>query len=359
MPFCPIDVITGFIQLQGPIPQTILDSNKQNGSHPLQLNVGTRSTSPSISGKLINDTGNSCSFTTNTVEKYGLVDIQICELLHKGYILPGMNGTPTAELILSFSGPNNVIILMCLPLFNTGRSENDAYLNQVIDSEPQTTSIITFDSMFANQPSLGYTNCYEWVDKNNTVQSSQLHIFVFPKGIHLTNSNYSKLMKIIGTLPVYGLSPAIRNNFATVSASTIVNGSKQLSSTSTDGKLPIVQIASCDGEFTTKFMYYVQGPTTNLSNRSKKVASSGSNSGSNSASQYKCVPFSKYVTQHPNDPALKEVIGSYANTVSANSNPNSTLDPKNILGMESIIGALIAVLVIAIPAYTVYKMSSD
>ena len=352
---CPIDVITGFIQLQGPIPQTTLNSQKQIGPHPLQLIVGPRTTSPLISGKQINDNAsNSCSFITNTAEKYGLIDIQICELLHKGYILPGMTGTPTAELILSFSGPNNVIILMCLPLFNIGRSENDAYLNQVIDSEPQTTSIITFDSMFANQPSLGYTNCYEWVD-NNTVQSSNLHIFVFPKGIHLTNSNYSKLMKMIGTLPVYGLSPAIRNSFATVSASTIVNGSKQLSSTSTDGKLPIVQIASCDNVFKNKFMYYIKGP---IKSSSSSTTSSSSNK-INATKQYKCVPLNKYVKQTTNDKALKDVLGEYDKNAKADATSNSISDPKNILIMEATIAGAVALTAMAGLAYAIYKVVSD
>ncbi len=352
---CPIDVITGFIQLQGPIPQTTLDLKKKD-SHPLQVQAGPRTTPPSISGKQINDNAsNSCCFTTNTNEKYALIDIQICELLHKGYILPGMTGTPTAELILSFSGPNNVIILMCLPLFNIGRSENDAYLNQVIDSEPQTTSIITFDSMFANQPSLGYTNCYEWVDKNNTVQSSNLHIFVFPKGIHLTNSNYSKLMKMIGTLPAYGLSPAIRNNFDTVSASTIVNGSKQISSKSADGKLPIVQIASCDNVFENKFMYYIKGP---IKSSSRSTTSSSSNE-INATKQYKCVPLNKYVKQTTNDKALKDVLGEYDKNAKADATSNSISDPKNILIMEATIAGAVALTVMAGLAYAIYKVVSD
>lgn len=349
---CPIDVITGFIQLQGPIPQTTLDLKKKD-SHPLQLQAGTLSTSPSISGKQINDNAsNSCCFTTNTNEKYALIDIQICELLHKGYILPGMSGTPTAELILSFSGPNNVIILMCLPLFNIGRSENDAYLNQVIDSEPQTTSIITFDSMFVNQPSLEYKTCFELV-KQGVVNSSELYAYVFPKGIHLTNSNYSKLMKMIGTLPVYGLSPAIRNNSDTVSASTIVNGSKQISSTSPDGKLPIVQIASCDNVFENKFMYYIKGP---VKSKSSSTTSSGSNE-INATKQYKCVPLNKYVKQTTNDKALKDVLGSYDETVRADGTPKID-DAKSILVMESLIGSMIVIFAIAIPAYAIYKISN-
>lgn len=348
---CPIDVITGFIQLQGPIPQTTLNAKKRD-SHPLQLQAGPRTTPPSISGKQINDNAsNSCCFTTNTTEKYALIDIQICQLLHKGYILPGMSGDPAAELILSFSGLNNVILL-CLPLF-TGRSENDAYLTQVID-QPNTTSIITFDSMFVNQPSLGYTTCFELV-KQGVVSSSELYAFVFPKGIHLTNSNYQKMMTAIGTLPVYGLSPAIRNNSDTVSASTIVNGSKQILSKSPDGKLPIVQIASCDTVFDNKFMYYIKGP---IKSKSSSATTSSSSNGINATKQYKCVPLNKYVKQTTNDIALKDAIGSYDETIKADSTSKID-DPKNILIMESVIAGAIAFTAMAGLAYVIYKILPD
>jgi hypothetical protein len=45
--------------------------------------------------------------------------------------------------------------------------------------------------MFVNQPSLGYTTCFELVNQG-VVSSSELYVFVFPKGIHLTNSSYQK-----------------------------------------------------------------------------------------------------------------------------------------------------------------------
>jgi hypothetical protein len=174
-------------------------------------------------------------------------------------------------------------------------------------------------------------------------------------------------MTMIGTLPVYNLSPAIRNFLPTVSASTIVNGLKQVSSTSTDGQLPIVQIASCDAEFTTKFDYYVQG----LNKQSKSnAANTGSKNHTNS--QYKCVPFSKYnenttskdtyVNITNTDPNMNDIIASYDNTVRADGNPNSTLDPKNILAMEANIGSVVALLaVIAIPiiVYKISNISSD
>ena len=97
---CPIDVITGFIQLQGPIPQTTLNSQKQIGPHPLELSIGPTSTPPSISVTNINDINNECYYNG---KKYISPDIKICKLLHSGYILPGMSGAPSAEMIISFS----------------------------------------------------------------------------------------------------------------------------------------------------------------------------------------------------------------------------------------------------------------
>jgi hypothetical protein len=349
MPFCDINGNTGFIQLRGTISQSTLNSKKISGSHPIQLQVGPRSTPPSISGKQINDlASNSCSFRTNATELYTLVDIKICSPLHTGYNLPDMNGTPSAEMILSFSRDHKGVLL-CLPLFNTNRSDNDAYLNEVID-QTQTTSIVTFDSMFVNQPSIGYTTCFEKIDSQSIVQTGELHIFVFPKGIHLSDSMYQKLMTKVGTLVVYNLPPAIRDFLPTVSASTIVNGSKQISSQSTDGQIPIVQIESCNiGNI---FTYHVQGPSlSNQSSSSNNTVSSGS-----TPSQYKCVPFSKYITQHPTDPALKDVIASYNNTVKADD--SSILDPKNILIMEATIASTIAFTAIAGLVYAIYKITN-
>ena len=346
---CPIDVITGFIQLTGPIPQTTLNSQKQTGPHLLELSIGPTSTPPSISVTNINDINNECYYNG---KKYISPDIKICKLLHSGYILPGMSGAPSAEMIISFSGSDPSGILLCFPLF-TGRAENDTYLNQVID-KPDTTSITTLDSIFVNQPSLAYKTCFEMQD--HTVKSGELYVFVFPKGIHLSDQQYQKLMKMTGTLPVYNLSPAIRNMLPTVNKSTIVNGLKQVITTSTEGQIQIVPVATCDKEFEKKFQYFIQAPK--IRSTSTSTSTSSSSNGINATKQYKCVPLNKYVKQTTNDIALKDAIGSYDETIKADSTSKID-DPKNILIMESVIAGAIALTAMAGLAYVIYKILPD
>jgi hypothetical protein len=342
---CPIDVITGFIQLTGPIPQTTLNSQKQTGPHLLELSIGPTSTPPSISVTNINDINNECYYNG---KKYISPDIKICKLLHSGYILPGMSGEPSAEMIISFSGSDPSGILLCFPLF-TGRAENDTYLNQVID-KPDTTSITTLDSIFVNQPSLAYKTCFEMQD--HTVKSGELYVFVFPKGIHLSDQQYQKLMKITGTLPAYTLSPAIRNMLPTVNKSTIVNGLKQVITTSTEGQIPIVPVATCDKEFEKKFQYFIEAP------KIRSTSTSKSTSTTRPTSQYKCVPLNKYVKVSNKDKSLEEVLRSYDETKKVNTS-NSMSDPKNILIMESVIAGAIALTAMAGLAYVIYKILPD
>ena len=344
---CPIDVITGFIQLQGPIPQTTLNSQKQIGPHPLQLIVGPLSTPPLIYGTNIDDINNECHYRG---KKYIQNDIQICKLLHSGYILHGMRDEPSAEIIISFSGSDPSGILLCFPLF-AGHAENDTYLNQVID-KPDTTSITTLDSIFVNQVSLAYKTCFEMLDQ--TVKSRELYVFVFPRGIHLSDQQYQKLMKMTGTLPMYNLSPAIRDMLPTVNKSTIVNGLKQVITTSTTGQIPIVPVATCDKEFEKKFQYFVQAPV-----KLSAITTSSSSNEINATKQYKCVPLNKYVKQTTNDKALKDVLGEYDKNAKADATSNSISDPKNILIMEATIAGAVALTVMAGLAYAIYKVVSD
>ena len=100
-----LDVLSGFIQLMGPILQQ--DANQIiNKSHPLSISFSPRSTPPTLQGnKIIDATDmntNTCIYKGNT---FTMQDVQICSVMNKGYILPGQTGEPVAELIISYS-PN-------------------------------------------------------------------------------------------------------------------------------------------------------------------------------------------------------------------------------------------------------------
>jgi hypothetical protein len=142
----------------------------------------------------------------------------------------------------------------------------------------------------------------------------------------------------------------------TVNKSTIVNGLKQVITTSTEGQIPIVPVATCDKEFEKKFQYFIQAPK--IRSTSTSTSTSSSSNGINATKQYKCVPLNKYVKQTTNDIALKDAIGSYDETIKADSTSKID-DPKNILIMESVIAGAIALTAMAGLAYVIYKILPD
>jgi len=279
----------GFIELTGPIAQSKLDFIRVNSYHPIHTAFGARSTPATISYNRINDiSNNSCTYQGNS---YTLIDIQICQLLHKGFGLPAINDTASAEMILTFSGSDPAGILICFPIYNTGVSNNDEYLNQVID-QPLTTNV-TLESLFKDQ-SLAYRTNFDIDTSNGTntksTDTSSLYIVVFPNGIHLEGSKYQKLMGMIGTLPVYTIPPVVRNGLPTVKKSEIVNGARRPTQISTKGEINSSSIATCNKEFTDKFEHFIKPPVSVKATATSSTASCPLYP----TSQYKCVPFNQY-----------------------------------------------------------------
>ena len=137
-----LNVLSGFIQLTGPILQK--DANEIiNKSYPLSISFSPRSIPPTLQGNKIIDatdiTTNTCIYKGNT---YTMRDVQICSVMNKGYILPGQSGEPVAELIISYS-PNETSnslnnlsgILMCVPIYDSGVPNHNEYLTRLIDPD--------------------------------------------------------------------------------------------------------------------------------------------------------------------------------------------------------------------------------
>lgn len=135
--FCPSDVNTGFIQLVGPISQIDLN-NITVKSYPLSISFAPRSTIPTLIGNRIDEsTENTCTYKGN---RFSLVDVQICTVTNKGYLLPGESKPPVAELILSFSAntpPTDLQglsgILLCVPIYDSGTPNHAEYLTQLME----------------------------------------------------------------------------------------------------------------------------------------------------------------------------------------------------------------------------------
>ena len=149
---CPSDVNTGFIQLSGPILQTDLNSITVK-SYPLYTSFAPRTTVPSLIGNRIDETTTTDNTCTYKGKKFNLLDVQICSVMHKGYVLPGQTTTPVAELILTYS-PNSSAsdrndlsgILLCVPIYDSGTPHHDEYMNQLIDPSMSSCNYTALDA---------------------------------------------------------------------------------------------------------------------------------------------------------------------------------------------------------------------
>ena len=342
----------GIINLSGAISQIKLNELTVNGYHPINTAFGELKTVPTIVGNKINDpSSNSCTYNGNT---YTLVEIQICKSLHEGYKLPNMNDTPSAEMVLSFSGNNNNFagILLCFPIYNTGVSDHDAYLNQIINHS-ESTKLATLASVLEKQPSLGYSTHFETV-KSNKTNLNNLYIFVFPNGIHLSDVNYQKLVSQTGALQQFTLHPAIRNGLPSVAKSKIVDEVRKPIKISDNGNIEIKNMASCNKDFIDKFEYYPKPPTSVASKIDTQQQSQDY-----TASQYKCVPFNNY-TIDPNTKKVRVKTTEESLAEKMKNNPSAKTDVKTDVKIDTeriivIAAASVTVVIAGGLLYLVYK----
>ena len=167
--YCPSDVNTGFIKLTGPIQQQYLDRITVK-RHPLTVHFAPRSTPPTLVGNRIEEsTENTCTYKGKS---FSLQDVQICSVIHSGYVLPGQTGQPVAELVLTYRPKtigndlsNLSGLLLTVPIYDSGPPLYDEYLNQLVDSSLSScnysyqpgTNYGTPD--YQQLPNLSLTNC--------------------------------------------------------------------------------------------------------------------------------------------------------------------------------------------------------
>jgi hypothetical protein len=367
MSHCPIGETSGFIQLTGAIPYPILKTISKYDTAPIQMAFGARTTPAGLAGNQINDTtGSTCIYNTKT---YTMMDIRITKPVHTGYTLPSIPAAPSLEMIVTFSGSGELAgLLLCVPIFDTGSSKNDAYLSQLNTQITDVSAVATLDSVFLKQPSFGYRTCFETITAQQS-KSHSLYVLVFPHGIQLRQSTYTALATAIGTPVQYGIPPGLRNGGKTVYGYTTIDqhGNKTSPTLSNDGYIATTPIATCDDIFMNTFEYYPKGPTT-VSTR--KVTSTGSVR-LHSTSQYKCAPFDQsrvvvdkdnntiYVTPHADDPTLQAKVAANNTAVTGNKSPE--LNAKELATYIGIGGAGVVVtcLVIAAVYYMINSNTED
>lgn len=143
---CPSDSKHGFVKIHDTIEQKNLKDITIN-SHPLSIAFSPRTIVPKIYGNIIYESSqdNSCTYKGN---KFNLVDVQICSVVHTGYTIPSISQNKTAlstknavaELMITFksTGNNNLSnisnIILCLPIYDSGTISRAQYLTQVLES---------------------------------------------------------------------------------------------------------------------------------------------------------------------------------------------------------------------------------
>lgn len=346
---CDITRPTGFITIQGPITTTHITQPRRNGimatTFPFSIAFASNSATSFNNNKIHYDNLNTFKYRSTT---YTLIDMQICASLHTGYALPQrQNKVPSAELILTFSGSDVYdAILMCVPIFDGGNSDNNKYLQQIINQSPDSQKA-SLDSVFLGQPSFAYSTCFETVNAQNVISSHNLYAIIFPNGIELSQQDFTKMKTSVkdatsGNFINYTIPATIRNW-----ESTIVNSQKYA-----NGYLPSTPIETCNPDFINKFEYFKNGPV-----KLSSTAGSTSSSKTMNLDKYKCMPFNAAtmstdgtltVIQNDGNPTLKKIVDDQTNK------NNSPAKSKTEI-LEIAIGSIGALVLVVVGGIILYK----
>jgi hypothetical protein len=309
--FCPSDVNTGFINIDGPISELDLNSITVK-SYPLSISFKPRATIPSLLKNIIHESTGIENTCTYRGKRFNLADVQICSVLSKGYILPGIITPPAAELVLTFSANNSAAnceslsgILLCVPIYDSGTPNHNNYLDIIIDpdnkdyvktdNEPTVPNLETIFYGWkgdTTQTSIAYKTCFETIDNKNLPASRSLYVVVFPNGITLKSDMYQKLRTKLNFLSSYSVPASMRGGDPTLKKYRFDNGKKIPEIISTDGNIYSTSISSCDDNFKHRFEYFTLPPRTPASS-STPGQLNPEQCPYYKTSQYKCVPFNQ------------------------------------------------------------------
>jgi hypothetical protein len=253
----------------------------------------------------INDVLNpGTKFISYDNKTYKLCDIQICKSQHKGYVVPDQTYNPNTiigEMILTFYelSANVQLILLCIPIYNTGTASNDQYLHQLLSPSDATATYVTLDKVVQRPQSFAYRSCITLYTPSPSgssqaaVETLQSYIFVFPKGIVLNNTDSARLSaKALSSS--YILSTTIRGSKSIITKPFLSKGEIDDSYVSPTGALGYDTIETVSDKFIHRFEYFTKAITP--------VAQSKSCKGLYTTAQYKCMPFDEAINTIKENP---------------------------------------------------------
>jgi hypothetical protein len=295
---CPIDATTGILQLAGPITPTQLKGIEVNAA-PLTFQFAPRAVPPTLVGNLIEE--NSQNTLLYKSIRYELADVQLTHPAHTGYnSIATFLGQPVMEVNLTFfsnQAPKTYpsILLLVVPVYTAQEQYHTGYFQQLLNTDVPAVSI---QSLFFDSPSdtvaksFSYQTCIDLVGEGNeSPQSLQARIFVFPFGASLSQQEATNLYNAAaaatgGGLPPYKLEKGLLGNYATVIQYQVDDeGDKVPTQTSTDGFLAQASLSPATERFTNLLQYFTKPPIL-----SGNVSADQQQCGL-PTEDYKCVPF--------------------------------------------------------------------
>jgi hypothetical protein len=249
---CPIDAYKTFQTLSGPLTDIILKTITVNQS-PFFASFAPRTVAPKLikNGIIAESFGNSMQI--NNI-RYDIVPtIFLIKPIHTGFILPGQQSAQTdmvGEVLFTAKNLNNVVFIS-IPIYRTqNTSTYSAYLDQLWNPSAPVANLQTLFLAAEGdnrQVCLNYVYCENGLNRN---------VFVFPRGIQMPATNWSRIMNIAEKL----------GDLSITAGSVLV----------------------CSTDFRNRFQYYTRG--VGLIGR----FDSGSCPAYNyKTKQYKCVPFDR------------------------------------------------------------------
>ena len=289
---CPADALRTFLQLSRAPTNTERDGISAN-TYPYTISFGPSTVIPTFNKNMITDTQNDTLLYRGN--RYQLINIQICQPTHIGYIFP--KKTLVAEIVLTYNNfilTDNypAVILSIVPIYEGAVPDHGTYLQQFIDNKSQAVSpqaLFYEDDNDKTATSYSYKSCFQAQSTEDPKQTVIYNtgIYYFPRGTTLVPQNIQLLKNLISVKhpnqPNNGIMPFefLPYNRGTYNNTYLAANRWDLSG----GSLPTQQVLPTDKIFTNRVQYMTQPPLRSGNQQDicpyKKV------------SDYKCYPFSE------------------------------------------------------------------
>jgi len=357
--YCPPGALSGIVQLVGALTQPQLQQIQLNTAPPIQFNIAPRTTAAVFTTPTspnIEDTTNNFIYYKNN--KYSIINVQVCNIQHTGYIVPGMgistNQTSQAELIITCYNNTNSPegVLLCLPIYQVSNDSvaNNAYITSALQvGTPENNKYPTLDTLFIGQPSFSYQSCFQVNQSDNSIMAYTLQLYVFPKGIKISANDMNTLQPHLANK--YIVPGSLRNNNPIITSSDYINNQIVIKNTSPN-QMYTAPLQTITNEFINMFEYYLQDIPTTTSARTDTLYTT---------TQYKCMPFDPtknlvetngavYVTPGKTNPTIATMI-QQQQTDTTDTNMREDIVTYTFLGIGGI-GACICL-------YFAYKVGTQ